>query len=146
MQLLVDSFNPAAAEGLMCRDTLSVGWDGRCVLGCNCPTRPPACAGQVGKVFQSTSAHMPLSLLPMMPVSNTYACSQPPPPCRIYDCDFNQQLELGLVNSKRRTVFDLDSLEELTGGCRDRDGCLGGIVWCRGRTGAGMHAVWQSDV
>ena len=33
MQMLVDSFNPAAAEGLMCRDTLSVGWDGRCV-GC----------------------------------------------------------------------------------------------------------------
>jgi hypothetical protein len=29
MQLLVDSFNPAAAEGLMCRDTISVGWDGR---------------------------------------------------------------------------------------------------------------------
>ena len=41
MQLLVGSFNPAAAEGLMCRDTLSVGWDGRCALGflqlhCNC--------------------------------------------------------------------------------------------------------------
>lgn len=29
MQLLVDAFNPAAAEGLMCRDTISVGWDGR---------------------------------------------------------------------------------------------------------------------
>ena len=44
MQLLVDSFNPAAAEGLMCRDTLSVGWDGRCALGC-CPSqsRLPAC-------------------------------------------------------------------------------------------------------
>lgn len=31
MKLLVDAFNPAAAAGLMCRDTLSVGWDGRCV-------------------------------------------------------------------------------------------------------------------
>ena len=29
MRLLVDAFNPAAAEGLMCRDTVSVGWDGR---------------------------------------------------------------------------------------------------------------------
>ncbi len=29
MRLLVDAFNPAAAEGLMCRDTISVGWDGR---------------------------------------------------------------------------------------------------------------------
>lgn len=33
MQLLVESFNPSAAEGLMCRDTISVGWDGRCEGG-----------------------------------------------------------------------------------------------------------------
>lgn len=43
MQLLVDAFNPAAAAGLMCRNTLSVGHDGQ-----------------------------------------------------LYDCDFNQMLELGL--------------------------------------------------
>ncbi len=42
-QLLVSSFNVAAAEGVMCRDTVSVGWDGR-----------------------------------------------------LFDCDFNQQLALGL--------------------------------------------------
>ncbi len=29
LALLVASFNPAAAAGLMCRNTLSVGWDGR---------------------------------------------------------------------------------------------------------------------
>ena len=29
LQRLVDAFNPAAVEGLMCRTTLSVGWDGR---------------------------------------------------------------------------------------------------------------------
>lgn len=29
MELLVDNFNPSAVEGIMCRDTLSVGWDGR---------------------------------------------------------------------------------------------------------------------
>lgn len=29
MQLLIDAFNPAAVDGLMCRQTLSVGWDGR---------------------------------------------------------------------------------------------------------------------
>jgi hypothetical protein len=28
MQHLVGAFNPAAAEGLMCRSTLSVGWNG----------------------------------------------------------------------------------------------------------------------
>ena len=29
MQKLVDAFNPASLEGLMCRNTLSVGWDGQ---------------------------------------------------------------------------------------------------------------------
>jgi radical SAM/Cys-rich protein len=29
MEKLVNAFNPAAVEGLMCRSTLSVGWDGR---------------------------------------------------------------------------------------------------------------------
>ncbi|MCB1168521.1 MAG: DUF3641 domain-containing protein, partial [Leptospiraceae bacterium] len=28
MEKLVQSFNPAAIEGLMCRNTISVGWDG----------------------------------------------------------------------------------------------------------------------
>ena len=43
VQLLLDSFNVSAAQGVMCRDTVSVGWAGR-----------------------------------------------------IYDCDFNQQLALGM--------------------------------------------------
>src|SRR5207253_7687890 len=29
MELLVSAFNPATVAGLMCRDTVSVGWDGR---------------------------------------------------------------------------------------------------------------------
>ncbi len=29
MQRLVAAFNPAAIDGVMCRNTLSVGWDGR---------------------------------------------------------------------------------------------------------------------
>jgi len=28
MQLLVENFNPGSVEGLMCRDTISVGWEG----------------------------------------------------------------------------------------------------------------------
>jgi radical SAM/Cys-rich protein len=28
MQTLIDSFNPVAASGVMCRNTLSIGWDG----------------------------------------------------------------------------------------------------------------------
>ncbi|HKP63632.1 MAG TPA: arsenosugar biosynthesis radical SAM (seleno)protein ArsS [Polyangiales bacterium] len=57
MQKLVAAFNPAALEGLMCKSTLSVGWDGR-----------------------------------------------------LYDCDFNQMLELSI----ERDVFDV-TLDDLAG-------------------------------
>jgi len=50
MEKLVTAFNPAAVAGLMCRNTLSVGWDGQ-----------------------------------------------------LYDCDFNQMLELPLA----KTIFDV---------------------------------------
>jgi radical SAM/Cys-rich protein len=78
MALLVSSFNPSAAEGLMCRDTISVRWDGR-----------------------------------------------------LYDCDFNQQLDLGMGapdaaaaagsstpacqadGGRSLTVFDLRGLDDV---------------------------------
>ncbi|MFN8062274.1 MAG: arsenosugar biosynthesis radical SAM (seleno)protein ArsS [Vicinamibacterales bacterium] len=53
MSRLVNAFNPAAIDGLMCRSTLSVGWDGT-----------------------------------------------------LYDCDFNQMLDLGVHGSAPRTIFD----------------------------------------
>lgn len=52
---LVNAFNPAAAAAVMCRNTLSVGWDGT-----------------------------------------------------LYDCDFNQMLELPLEAGAPRTIFDAD--------------------------------------
>jgi radical SAM/Cys-rich protein len=55
LELLVNAFNPAAVDGLMCRNTLSVGWDGR-----------------------------------------------------LYDCDFNQMLDLELAASAGRHVADFD--------------------------------------
>ncbi|WP_017328232.1 arsenosugar biosynthesis radical SAM (seleno)protein ArsS [Synechococcus sp. PCC 7336] len=57
MELLVNAFNPGAIEGLMCRNTLSIGWDGR-----------------------------------------------------IYDCDFNQMLdlELALPDKQRPTIHNFD--------------------------------------
>ncbi|KAG5175329.1 hypothetical protein JKP88DRAFT_271011 [Tribonema minus] len=75
MELLVRNFNPAATKGLMCKDTVSVGWDGR-----------------------------------------------------IFDCDFNQQLGLGMGTAGTNedapfdlktmgdvgySIFDVDSLDEL---------------------------------
>jgi radical SAM/Cys-rich protein len=52
---LVNAFNPAAAAGVMCRNTLSVGWDGG-----------------------------------------------------LFDCDFNQMLELPVDARVPRTIFDAD--------------------------------------
>jgi radical SAM/Cys-rich protein len=59
LQLLVDSFNPATVDGLMCRTMLSVDWQGR-----------------------------------------------------LFDCDFNQMLELEPVDGSPRTIhaFDLEKL------------------------------------
>lgn len=61
MAELVAAFNPAAVAGLMCRNTLSVSWDGR-----------------------------------------------------LYDCDFNQMLDLPLTPGLPQTIFDLD-VEPLAG-------------------------------
>jgi radical SAM/Cys-rich protein len=55
---LAGAFNPAAVGGLMCRDTLSIGWDGR-----------------------------------------------------LYDCDFNQMLDLGLGVAANVRDLDLSRLE-----------------------------------
>lgn len=59
MEKLVNAFNPAAAANVMCRNTISIGWDGR-----------------------------------------------------LYDCDFNQMLDLPVVQSAPQHVseFDVDRL------------------------------------
>lgn len=59
MERLVNAFNPATVDGLMCRTTLSVGWDGQ-----------------------------------------------------LYDCDFNQMLDLGLGPKSPKTIQQAN-LEEL---------------------------------
>jgi radical SAM/Cys-rich protein len=61
METLVTAFNPAAAAGVMCRNTLSVGWDGT-----------------------------------------------------LYDCAFNQMLELPVHPDAPRTIFDFQP-EQLEG-------------------------------
>jgi radical SAM/Cys-rich protein len=55
MQLLIDNFNPVTIDGLMCRNTISVGWRGE-----------------------------------------------------VYDCDFNQQLDMQWENGKRLFLWDID--------------------------------------
>lgn len=59
METLANAFNPAAAEGVMCRNTVSVGWDGN-----------------------------------------------------LYDCDFNQMLELKVAENASQLIseFDIEKL------------------------------------
>lgn len=60
MEKLVNAFNPVAASSVMCRNTISVGWDGY-----------------------------------------------------LYDCDFNQMLDLKVAtkNTKHLSDFDLNQIE-----------------------------------
>jgi radical SAM/Cys-rich protein len=62
MSLLVNHFNPATVDALMCRDLVSVGWDGR-----------------------------------------------------LYDCDFNQMLEIPLGARAASTIWDVDDVGTLAG-------------------------------
>ncbi|HEX4131428.1 MAG TPA: arsenosugar biosynthesis radical SAM (seleno)protein ArsS [Pirellulales bacterium] len=93
MQRLNEAFNPSAISGLMCRTTLSVGWDGR-----------------------------------------------------LYDCDFNQMLELGLEPNLPQMIHDFDiarlasrriMVDQHCFGCTAGSGstCQGAIVKCTGTLG-----------
>jgi hypothetical protein len=65
MGLLVNHFNPATVEALMCRGLVSVSWDGR-----------------------------------------------------LFDCDFNQMLEMPILDANTRTplsIWDIDDLSALSG-------------------------------
>jgi radical SAM/Cys-rich protein len=86
LNLLTESFNPSSVGNLMCRDTISVDWEGR-----------------------------------------------------VFDCDFNQQLNMQLANGSPLNVWDIDidkfvSLPILTGrhcfGCTAGSGssCGGALV------------------
>jgi len=59
MELLVNNFNPTSVNGLMCRNTLNIKWDGM-----------------------------------------------------LYDCDFNQQMNLGLFD-KGRSIWDIQSVRDM---------------------------------
>lgn len=71
MRLLLENFNAAAADGVMCADMVSVGWDGQ-----------------------------------------------------LYDCDFNQMLEIPL-NGRARTVWDIAALTDIPRGVALDNHCYG---------------------
>jgi hypothetical protein len=84
MQLLANAFNPAAVEGVMCRNTLSVGWDGR-----------------------------------------------------LYDCDFNQMLELPLGTSALGTIHEATWRDVAIRPIRTGQHCYG----CTAGSGSGCQGA-----
>lgn len=87
MTKLVNSFNPAAAAGVMCRSLISVGYDGR-----------------------------------------------------LYDCDFNQMLEMGIENGVPMTVFNFDLPKLLNRRIRFASHCFG----CTAGAGSSCGGVTAS--
>ena len=71
MQLLIDSFNPQAARGVMCKALVSIGWDGQ-----------------------------------------------------IYDCDFNQMLDIPL-NWQSRNIWDIEGFNPIEPGIAVASHCFG---------------------
>jgi radical SAM/Cys-rich protein len=87
MEKLIDAFNPAAIKGLMCRNTLSVGWDGT-----------------------------------------------------LYDCDFNQMLELRLQKMAPQHICDFNMAA-----LRDRQIMLGQHCFgCTAGAGSGCQGAITS--
>jgi radical SAM/Cys-rich protein len=72
MELLINAFNPATIDGLMCRNTLSVGWQGE-----------------------------------------------------VYDCDFNQQLDMQWRNGHPIFLWDVDPGKVLDREIMTGDHCFG---------------------
>jgi len=72
MELLMSAFNPGTIEGLMCRNTISVGWRGE-----------------------------------------------------VYDCDFNQQLDMQWRNGRALSLWDVDPDEVENRPIMTGDHCFG---------------------
>jgi radical SAM/Cys-rich protein len=88
IEKLIDAFNPAAVEGLMCRTTLSVDWQGR-----------------------------------------------------LYDCDFNQMLELGLARGMPPSIHELDVSRLANRRIMDGRHCFG----CTAGAGSGCTGAIVAD-
>lgn len=72
----------------------------------------------------------------------TLCVSSGPLSCRLYDCDFNQQLELGLPSPSKRTVFDIDCLADLRGDAvAVGTHCFG----CTAGAGSGCQGATSAD-
>jgi radical SAM/Cys-rich protein len=75
MARLVAAFNPSSVDGLMCRTTLSVGWDGR-IYDCDFNQMlelPIACSARTIGELVATDAS--IAAVPIVTGSHCYACT-----------------------------------------------------------------------
>ena len=84
MQLLIDNFTPQAANKVMCKDLVSIDWQGR-----------------------------------------------------LYDCDFNQALEIPL-NYKKQSVWDINSFSSILGGIATDNHCFACTAGCGSSCGGSL--------
>jgi len=62
-------------------------------------------------VCSSHPLHFPIIIIPIIPLRISHTTTTTT--TKIYDCDFNQQLGLGLGVTGGRTVFDIESTDDL---------------------------------
>jgi radical SAM/Cys-rich protein len=84
MQLLIDNFTPQAADNVMCKDLVSIDWQGN-----------------------------------------------------LYDCDFNQALEIPL-NYKKQNIWDINSFSAVKGGIATADHCFACTAGCGSSCGGSL--------
>jgi radical SAM/Cys-rich protein len=74
MQLLIEAFNPASVAGLMCRDTLSIGWRGE-VYDCDFNQQLGLGAGYQKSLFLWDVDHTRLENMPIAVGSHCFGCT-----------------------------------------------------------------------
>ncbi|CAI6002309.1 unnamed protein product [Closterium sp. NIES-65] len=135
MQLLISAFNPAAVGNVMCTNLINIDWQGALFdcdfnqqLALGLPPKPSSAPNSPLSALHSYSVSPPLSKPPGLLLDMPIAGKAPSSTGALFDCDFNQQLNLSLppkpstaTNSPLapppppppRSVFDIQSLEEL---------------------------------
>ena len=84
MQLLIDNFTPQAAQNVMCKELISIDWQGY-----------------------------------------------------LYDCDFNQVLEIP-INYKKQSIWNINSFSDIKTGIATADHCFACTAGCGSSCGGSL--------
>lgn len=145
MQLLVNAFNPAAVEGVMCKDTVNVSWDGR-LYDCDfnqqldMPMKPTASSTNTRRGNSSSSS---TGTAASSSTKNKEGCSESPTDDNGFTGSAAMASSVPQQHAHQRpaglSVWDISCLSELTGRTISVDnhcfGCTAGAgSSCQGAT------------